>query len=213
MTYTYLKNPEEIYQKSFAIVKEKADISALPPELHPIAIRLVHACGMTDIVNDLEFSPNVVEAATNVLQKGHPILCDCEMVRVGIITRQLNNNKIITTLNDQSVTNLAQNMQTTRSAAAIELWQNHIENAVVVIGNAPTALFHLLERLQQGWPKPAAILGFPVGFVGAAESKTALAEFQENIPFLTLHGNRGGSAMASAALNAIASISNQKVSA
>lgn len=199
----YEKSPSAIYAQSFATVRAEADFSRLPAGLHPAAIRLIHACGMVDIVDDLVFSPDVHDAAHKAITAGAPILCDVEMVGAGIIRRYLSNNEVIVTLNDTRTVGLAKTLGTTRSAAAVELWHDHIEGAVVSIGNAPTALFHLLEKLDQGWPKPAAILGFPVGFVGAAESKAELAANPRDVPFLTLQGRRGGSAMASAAVNAI----------
>lgn len=200
----YEKSPSAIYAKSFATVRAEADLSALPTNLHAPAIRLIHACGMVDLPDDLSFSPDVYTAAHGAIASGAPILCDCEMVGAGIIRRYLKGNNVIITLNDPTTPDRATRMQTTRSAAAVELWQEHIEGAVVAIGNAPTTLFHLLEKLDEGWPKPAAILAFPVGFVGAAESKAALAANPRDVPFLALQGRRGGSAMASAAVNAMA---------
>ncbi|MCF6272262.1 MAG: precorrin-8X methylmutase [Rhodobacteraceae bacterium] len=193
-----------IYAQSFSTVRAEADLADLPEDLHPTAIRLIHACGMVDLPADLRFSENVYRAAHRAISMGAPILCDVEMVKSGIITRYLKGNRVLVTLNDPSVPALAKRLGTTRSAAAVELWEKHIEGAVVAIGNAPTALFHLLEKLEAGWPKPAAILGFPVGFVGAAESKAALVDKAMNVPYLALIGRRGGSAMASAAVNALA---------
>ncbi len=200
----YIKDPSAIYAQSFATVRAEADLSHLPDELHPTAIRLIHACGMVDLPADLRFSNGVYQAAHRAISKGAPILCDVEMVKAGVISRYLKGNLVIVTLNDPSVPALAARLGTTRSAAAVELWESHIEGAVVAIGNAPTALFHLLEKLEAGWPRPAAILGFPVGFVGAAESKAALAAGAHGVPYLALKGRRGGSAMASAAVNALA---------
>lgn len=200
----YIKDPSAIYAQSFATVRAEADLSGLPDDLHPTAIRLIHACGMVDLPTDLRFSSGVYQAAHRAISMGAPILCDVEMVKAGVITRYLKGNRVIVTLNDPSVPALAKRLGTTRSAAAVELWESHIEGAVVAIGNAPTALFHLLEKLKAGWPKPAAILGFPVGFVGAAESKAALAAGMHGVPYLALMGRRGGSAMASAAVNALA---------
>ncbi len=199
----YEKNPTAIYAQSFATVREEADLSGLPDDLHSVAIRLIHACGMTDVPRDLRFSTDVYASAHNAILQKAAILCDVEMVAAGIIRRYLPDNEVIVTLNDPAVPELAKQLGTTRSAAAIELWRDHIEGAIVVIGNAPTALFHLLEKLDQGWPKPAAILGFPVGFVGAAESKAELASNPRAVPYLALKGRRGGSAMASAAVNAL----------
>ncbi len=200
----YEKSPSAIYAQSFATVRAEADFSRLPKGLHPAAIRLIHACGMVDIVDDLAFSHDVHMAASGAIASGAPILCDVEMVGAGVIRRYLDGNEVIVTLNDSRTAGLAKDIGTTRSAAAVELWRDHIEGAVVAIGNAPTTLFHLLEKLDEGWPKPAAILGFPVGFVGAAESKAELSANPRGIPFLSLQGRRGGSAMASAAVNAMA---------
>lgn len=201
---SYIRNPKEIYRRSFATVRAEADFSNLPDDLHPVATRLIHSCGMVDLPKDLSFSRGVYRAAHSAIQSGAPILCDCEMVGAGIIRRYLSENEVIVTLNNDQTPALAADLQTTRSAAAVELWREHIDGAVVVIGNAPTALFHLLGKLDQGWPKPAAILGFPVGFVGAAESKAALATNARGAEYISLQGRRGGSAMASAALNAFA---------
>lgn len=200
----YEKSPKAIYAKSFATVREEADFSRLPQDLHSTAIRLIHACGMVDIVDDLVFSKDVHAAASSAISAGAPIICDVEMVGAGIIRRYLGGNDIIVTLNDVRTPDLAKTLGTTRSAAAVELWRDYIEGAVVAIGNAPTTLFYLLEKLDEGWPKPAAILGFPVGFVGAAESKAELAANPRGVPFLALQGRRGGSAIASAAVNAMA---------
>jgi len=200
----YEKNPSAIYAQSFATVRREADLSGLPIDLHGVAIRLIHACGMTDLPIDLLFSPCVYASAHAAILQKAAILCDVEMVASGIIRQYVPDNKVIVTLNDPSVTELAKTLVTTRSAAAVELWRDHIEGAIVVIGNAPTALFHLLEKLDQGWPKPAAILGFPVGFVGASESKAELVANPRDVPYLALKGRRGGSAMASAAVNALA---------
>jgi precorrin isomerase len=167
---------------------------------------MIHACGMTDIVKDLEYSSTVVQSGKKALIAGAPILCDSYMVGEGVTKKRLpKNNKVLCTLNDPEVPQLAKRLRNTRSAAALEFWRFHIEGAIVVIGNAPTALFRLLEMLDEGIPRPAVILGFPVGFVGAVESKVALAADSRNVPFLTLHGRRGGSAIAAAAVNALAS--------
>lgn len=201
----YERDPAAIYRQSFAIVRKEARLERFPEDLHPLVTRLIHACGMTEIADRLAFSEDVAGSASLALKDGAAILCDCEMVRSGVIARNLPAaNPLITTLNDAGVPELAKTLENTRSAAAVELWEEHIEGAVVAIGNAPTALFHLLELLDRGWPKPAAILGFPVGFVGAAESKAALAANPRGVPFITLKGRKGGSAMASAAVNAIA---------
>lgn len=201
----YLRDRNEIYRRSFATIRSETALAMLPPDLESVVVRLIHACGMTDIVQDLAYSPNAAQAGRVALAQGAPILCDVQMVAHGIIRNRLPaNNEVICTLSDPSVPAIAQTLQTTRSAAALELWRSHLEGAVVAIGNAPTALFRLLELLEAGAPKPALILGFPVGFVGAAESKAALAAKDHGVPFLTLLGRRGGSAMATAAVNALA---------
>jgi len=203
VSLVYERDAREIYRRSFAVVKAEADLSALPEDLRPVAIRLMHACGQTDLPADLRWSDDVVAAARTTLADGAPVLCDSEMVGSGIIRRRLDGNPVEVLLNDPRTADLAGNLGTTRSAAGVELWREHVEGAVVVIGNAPTALFHLLERLDDGWPRPAAILAFPVGFVGAAESKAELAANPRGVPFLTLLGRRGGSAIAAAAFNAV----------
>ncbi|WP_377513230.1 precorrin-8X methylmutase [Octadecabacter sp. R77987] len=201
----YEKDPAAIYAASFATVAREARLDRFPPDMHPLMTRLIHACGMVEIADRLAFSDGVSVAGRAALKSGAPILCDCEMVGAGIIRRYLPaGNQVIVTLNDPSVPARAKSIGNTRSAAAVELWRDHIEGAVVAIGNAPTALFHLLELLDQGWPKPAAILGFPVGFIGAAESKAELAANPRGCEFVALRGRRGGSAMASAAVNALA---------
>ncbi|WP_417688186.1 precorrin-8X methylmutase [Roseibium sp.] len=203
--YTYEHDPSAIYRQSFATVRAEADLARLPQSLQTVAIRLIHACGMTDIVEDLMFSPSAVEAGAAALHKGAPVFTDVEMVAHGIIRSRLpQQNDVICTLNDRPVPELAQTLGTTRSAAAVELWHERLEGAVVAIGNAPTALFHLLEMIAAGGPKPAIVLGFPVGFVGAAESKDALRENPFGVDFLAIRGRRGGSAMAAAAVNALA---------
>ena len=203
--YTYEKDPTAIYRQSFSIVREEAGLSHLPETLRPVAIRLIHACGMTDLPQDLAWSEGVSDAAQQAFESGAPVFCDVEMVAHGIIASRLpETTDVICTLNDVSVPRLAQELGTTRSAAAVELWRDRLEGAVVAIGNAPTALFHLLEMIAAGGPKPAIILGFPVGFVGAAESKDALIANPFDIPFLAVKGRRGGSAMAAAAVNALA---------
>lgn len=201
----YIRDGNEIYRQSFAIIRSEATLNILPPDLETIAVRLIHACGTIDIIDDLAYSPHAVEAGRAALANGAPILCDAQMVAHGITYDRLPaNNAVICTLRELEVPAIAQKLKTTRSAAALELWRSHLEGAVVAIGNAPTALFRLLELLDEGVPKPALILGFPVGFVGAAESKAALAENSRGVPFLTLHGRRGGSAMTAAAVNALA---------
>ncbi len=204
----HIKDPRAIYNASFAIVRAQADLSAIQADLRDVGVRLIHACGMPDIVGDLGFSADLVAAATSALAAGKPVLADCEMVASGITRKFLPAaNEIIVTLNDPRTGPLAEQLATTRSAAAVDLWRDHIDGAVLVFGNAPTALFRALELVCDG-ARPAAILGFPVGFVGAAESKQALADHAPVMPFLTLHGTRGGSALASAALNALAIIAN-----
>lgn len=201
----YIRDGNEIYRNSFAIIRAEANLAMLPADLNSVVVRLIHSCGMTDIVTDLAYSPNAAQVGRTALKNGAPILCDSRMVAEGITRRRLPaKNSVICTLNDPEVLAIAQKIQNTRSAAALELWRSHLEGAVVAIGNAPTALFRLLEMLDEGVPKPALILGFPVGFVGAAESKAALAENSRGVPFLTIHGRRGGSAMAAAAVNALA---------
>ncbi|MBR2575325.1 MAG: precorrin-8X methylmutase [Loktanella sp.] len=201
----YETDPKAIYAQSFATVRAEARLDRFAPDLHPLMTRLIHACGMVEIVDRLAYSEQVAAAGQAALRAGAPVLCDCEMVGVGIIRRYLPaGNDVIVTLNDASVPALAAKIGNTRSAAAVELWQDRIAGAVVAIGNAPTALFHLLELLDAGWPKPAVILGFPVGFVGAAESKAELARDARGCDYIALRGRRGGSAMASAAVNALA---------
>ncbi len=194
----YLRDPSEIYAKSFATIRSEADLSSLPDSAEAIAIRIVHACGMVDILDDLRISPAFAEVATRALER--PVLTDAEMVRHGVIDKKL---QIICTLNDPRAKEIGLASQTTRSAAAVELWKPHLEGALVVIGNAPTALFRLLELIDEGYPKPAAIAAFPVGFVGAAESKDELVKNPRGIPYATVLGRRGGSAMAAAAINAL----------
>ena len=201
---SYLKDPAAIYERSFAIVREEADLSGLPPSLEPVAVRLMHACGMTDLTADLRFDDRVVKAAATALSNGCTIFADCEMAARAIIGSALPPAcEVVCTLNRDGVADLAKAQGTTRSAAAVSLWADRLDGSIAVIGNAPTALFALLELIDEGAPKPATILAFPVGFVGAAESKQELSENPRGIPFITLLGRRGGSAMAGAALNAI----------
>ncbi|AFZ25449.1 precorrin isomerase [Cylindrospermum stagnale PCC 7417] len=201
----YIRDANEIYRNSFAIIRSEANLDVLPSDVAKVAVRLIHACGMTDIVNDLGYSPTAVQAGRAAMAAGAPILCDCRMVADGVTRRRLPaNNQVICTLNEPQVPEIAQRMATTRSAAALALWRSHLPGSIVAIGNAPTALFRLLEILDEGAGRPALILGFPVGFVGAAESKAALAADSRNVPFFTLHGRRGGSAIAAAAVNALA---------
>lgn len=201
----YIKDPSAIYAESFATVRREARLDRFPKGMDAMAIRLIHACGMVEIADRLAFSPLAYDAGYAALRAGAPVLCDCEMVGSGIIRRYLpSENEVIVTLNDPAVPALAAGIGNTRSAAAVELWADRLDGAVVAIGNAPTALFHLLELLDQGAPKPAVILGFPVGFVGAAESKAELAAHPRGCDFVALKGRRGGSAIASAAVNALA---------
>ena len=200
----YIRNGEEIYRQSFDMIRSEANLEGFPVDLANMAVRLIHACGMTDILEYLAASTDAVKVGRAALIKGAPILCDVQMVVNGIIPHRLPaSNKVICTLNYPEVPEMAQRINNTRSATAVELWKPLIHGSVVVIGNAPTALFHLLELLDEGMPKPALILGFPVGFVGAAESKAELATNSRGVPFITLHGRLGGSAIAAAAVNAL----------
>lgn len=200
----YLREPAAIYARSFELIRAEVPLGRFPASLHPLVLRLVHACGMPDIADDLAWSGDPASAARAALDHGAPILVDARMVAAGIAAARLPaGNEVLATLDDPRVPALAKDLRTTRSAAAVELWRERLEGAVVAIGNAPTALFHLLERLRE-WPeRPAAILAFAVGFVGAAESKAALIDARLDVPFLTLRGRRGGSALAAAAVNAL----------
>lgn len=201
----YERDPAEIYRLSFETVRAEARLDHLPADLRGVAVRLVHACGMPEITARLAWSADLAGAARAALRGGAPVLCDCQAVASMVIRDRLPaGNEVVCTLGDPSVPDVAASIGNTRSAAAVELWHARLDGAVVAIGNAPTALFHLLELLDAGWPRPAAILGFPVGFVGAAESKAELAARPRGAPFLTLRGRRGGSAMAAAAVNALA---------
>jgi precorrin-8X/cobalt-precorrin-8 methylmutase len=201
----YERDPASIYAASFQTVRDEARLSRFDGGMAALVTRLIHACGMVEVADRIAFSKGAFGAGQTAIAAGAPILCDCEMVGAGIIRRNLPaDNQIMVTLNDPTVPALADELANTRSAAAVELWRDHIDGAVVAIGNAPTALFHLLELLDQGWPKPAVILGFPVGFVGAAESKAELAARPRGCEYVALRGRRGGSAMASAAVNALA---------
>jgi precorrin-8X/cobalt-precorrin-8 methylmutase len=202
----YVKDGAAIYRESFSIIRKEADLSAFQSDLARVVVRMIHACGMTDLPQDVQASPDAAAAGINALLTGGPLLCDAMMVANGITRSRLpKDNEVICTLNDARTPELAANLQTTRSAAAVELWREKLAGSVVVIGNAPTALFHLLDILDAGAPRPALIVGIPVGFVGAAESKSALAANPFGIPFLTVRGRRGGSAIAAAAVNALAS--------
>jgi precorrin-8X/cobalt-precorrin-8 methylmutase len=200
----YIREGAEIYRRSFAIIRSEADLSRFSGSAERVVVRMIHACGMTDLPRDVDLSPDFADAAEAALQRGAPILCDAKMVANGITRSRLPaNNEVICTLDDPRVPGLAAELGNTRSAAAMELWRERLEGALVVFGNAPTALFHLLEMLDAGAPKPAAVIGIPVGFIGAAESKEALAR-DGRAPYLVVHGRRGGSAMAAAAVNALA---------
>jgi precorrin-8X/cobalt-precorrin-8 methylmutase len=208
--YTYLRDPAAIYERSFALIREEADLARFPAEMHPLASRLAHAAGDISILDDLAWSENAVAQGKRALTSGAPILVDSTMVASGIIAGRLPaGNKILCTLNDPRTADVARELGTTRSAAAVELWRQDLAGAVVAIGNAPTALFHLLELLADGAPRPALVLGFPVGFVGAAEAKAALAAFGNGLQYVALNGRRGGSALAAAAVNALAGEARQ----
>lgn len=201
----YIRDGQAIYRQSFATIRAEADLSAVPADLEKLAVRVIHACGMVDVVQDLRFSAGAGAIGRAALAAGAPILCDARMVAEGITRARLPaHNGVICTLNDPDVPELARELGNTRSAVALEHWREHLEGSVVVIGNAPTALFYLLEMLDAGAPKPALILGFPVGFVGAMESKNALAADSRGVPYVIVRGRRGGSAMAAAAVNALA---------
>ncbi|WP_329118689.1 precorrin-8X methylmutase [Streptomyces sp. NBC_01353] len=203
--FAYEKDGAEIYRQSFATIRAEADLADLPADVATVAVRMIHACGMTDLVRDLAYSPQVVSRARAALRAGAPILCDAQMVASGVTRKRLPaDNDVVCTLSDPSVPALATELGTTRSAAALELWRDRLEGSVVAIGNAPTALFHLLEMIAKGAPRPAAVLGIPVGFIGAAESKDALAAQTLGLDYLVVRGRRGGSAMTAAAINAIA---------
>ncbi|ATR20700.1 Precorrin-8X methylmutase [Roseomonas mucosa] len=205
MTYDYIRDGAAIYRRSFATIRAEADLSGLSPEEARVAVRVIHACGMVEVVRALRFSPGFASAARNALLAGRPILCDAKMVAHGITRPRLPAaNEVVCTLDAPGVPELARETGNTRSAAALHLWGDRLEGALVAIGNAPTALFHLLELLDAGAPRPAAVIGLPVGFVGAAESKQALAA-RHDVPWMIVEGRLGGSAMAVAAVNALAS--------
>ncbi|MEC3956204.1 precorrin-8X methylmutase [Nocardia sp. CDC153] len=202
---SYLKDGAEIYRRSFATIRAEADLARFPADVSQVVVRMIHACGQVDLAEDVEFSTDVVAKARAALRAGAPILCDANMVASGVTRKRLPaDNEVLCLLRDERVPELAARIDNTRSAAALELWRDRLDGAVVAIGNAPTALFHLLDMLDAGAPRPAAVLGIPVGFIGAAESKQALAEYG-GVEFLTVRGRRGGSAITAAALNAIAS--------
>jgi precorrin-8X/cobalt-precorrin-8 methylmutase len=201
---TYLRDGAEIYRRSFAMIRSEARLDALDPVLERVVVRMIHACGMVDLTEDVAASPGFGAAAQRALREHAPILCDTQMVAAGITRARLSHdNEVICTLGHADVPALASSLGTTRTAAALELWRPRLAGAVVVIGNAPTALFYLLEMIDAGAPAPAAVIGVPVGFIGAAESKAALAE-RPDVEHLVVHGRRGGSAIAAAAVNGLA---------
>ncbi len=203
--YDYLTAPMEIYRRSFSIIRSETDLSMLTENMHSVAVRMIHTCGDVDLVHDLAFHPRVVSAARTALEAHAVIFTDTQMLAAGIIRRRLPaDNEVCCLLDDPRAGHLAEQWGTTRSAAAVSLWSDRLAGAVVAIGNAPTALFHLLELIADGAPRPAAIIGIPVGFVGSSESKIALAENPWDIPWLVVHGRRGGSALCAAAINALA---------
>ncbi|MCW2936740.1 MAG: cobH [Actinomycetia bacterium] len=202
--FDYVRDGAEIYRRSFATIRAEADLSRFPADVARVVVRMIHSCGMTDLPADVGFSEGVVRAARVALLAGAPVLCDAQMVASGITRGRLpGGNEVLCSLGDPAVAALAARLRTTRSAAALDLWRPRLAGAVVAIGNAPTALFRLLELIADGAPAPAAVLGIPVGFIGAAESKQALAA--SGLEYLVVHGRRGGSAMTVAAVNAIAS--------
>ncbi len=201
----YIRDGAEIYRRSFAIIRAESDLGRFSVAEEPVAVRIIHACGMTEVARDIAMSPGFAETARQALKAGAPIFCDSKMVANGITRARLPaSNEVLCTLDDPSVPALAKKIANTRSAAAMELWRKRLGGSVVAIGNAPTALFHLLEMLDDGAPRPAAVIGLPVGFVGALESKEALAA-DGRVPFLIVRCRKGGSAMAVAAVNALAS--------
>lgn len=203
--FDYIRDGQAIYENSFAIIRAEADLSRFEPEEAEVAVRMIHACGQVEAAEKFVFSPGFARAARAALEAGAPVLCDAEMVAHGVTRARLpKNNDVICTLRDPRTAEIAERIGNTRSAAALELWGDRTRGAVVAIGNAPTALFHLLDLLKSGAEKPAAIIGMPVGFVGAAESKEALIEEAGGIPFATVRGRMGGSAMTAAAVNAVA---------
>ncbi|WP_347349454.1 precorrin-8X methylmutase [Nigerium sp.] len=206
MTYEYLKDGAEIYRESFATIRREADLSGLPDDVAKVAVRMIHAAAQTDIVADLAYSSGVVQACRDALRAGAPVLCDSTMVATGIIRSRLPaENEVVCHLGDPRLADLASELGTTKTAAAVDLWRPRLEGAVVAIGNAPTALFRLLEVVEETGIKPAGVIGIPVGFVGAAESKEALVANPFGLEYLVVRGRRGGSAITVAAVNAIAS--------
>jgi precorrin-8X/cobalt-precorrin-8 methylmutase len=206
VSHSYQRDGAAIYRESFAIIREEADLSPFPHHLERVVVRMIHACGMTDIATYVSASPGFAETGMQALRDGAPIFCDSAMVANGITRSRLPaDNEVLCTLQDPLTRDLAAKLQTTRSAAAVELWRDKLAGSIVVIGNAPTALFHLLDMLADGAPRPAIVIGVPVGFVGAAESKAALKEHGADLPHLTVLGRRGGSAIAASVVNALAS--------
>lgn len=204
-SYDYVREGAEIYRRSFAIIRAESNLSRFSAAEEPVVVRMVHACGLVELADDVEMSPDFAVSARAALAAGAPILCDSKMVANGITKARLpSDNRIVCTLDDPGVPERATRIGNTRSAAAMDLWANDLAGSVVAIGNAPTSLFHLLEMLDAGAPQPAAVIGLPVGFVGAAESKQALAA-DKRVPYLIVRGRKGGSAMAVAAVNALAS--------
>jgi precorrin-8X/cobalt-precorrin-8 methylmutase len=202
----YVRDGAEIYRRSFAMIRAEAELGGLDPVLERVVVRMIHACGMVDLAGDVAASPGFGAAAQAALRAGAPILCDTAMVASGVTRARLPaGNEVLCTLSDARVVDLAAQLGTTRSAAALELWREHLAGAVVVVGNAPTALFRLLELVDEGIGRPAAVIGVPVGFIGAAESKAALAEHPARLQHIVVRGRRGGSAIAAAAVNALAS--------
>jgi precorrin-8X/cobalt-precorrin-8 methylmutase len=202
---TYIRDGAAIYERSFAIIRSEANLARFTQEQEKVAVRMIHACGMVELADDIEFSPTFVADAKAALRRGAPILCDANMVAHGVTRARLPaQNPVVCTLAEPDVATIAAELGNTRSAAAMELWRNRLDGAVVAIGNAPTALFRLLEMLDEGAARPAAVIGMPVGFVGAAESKEALAA-DGRVPYAIVKGRKGGSAMAAAAINALAS--------
>lgn len=205
-TYDYEKDGAAIYRQSFATIRAEADLAGLPADVSQVVVRMIHACGMVDLVRDLSYTPGVVARAREALRGGAPIFTDVRMVASGVTRKRLPaGNDVLCTLTDPAVPELAAKLGTTRSAAALELWRDRLEGSVVAVGNAPTALFRLLEMIEEGAPRPAAVIGVPVGFVGATESKEALAAHPSGLEHIVVRGRRGGSAIAAAAVNAIAS--------
>ncbi len=201
----YVRDPEEIYRESFATIRREAELSRFAPSEEAVAVRMTHACGMVDLVDDLVIAPGAVEAGQKAIARGRPVVCDVEMVRRGIIRRLLpDDHPVLCGVSSDEATQRARTLGTTRSAAALDGFAAEIRGGIVVIGNAPTALFHLLEMMDRGCEPPALIIGIPVGFVGAVESKEALIASDCGVPFITVRGRRGGSAIAAAALNGVA---------